>query len=87
MQEQDQRFHGNVGDGPFVHRACLYAGQEAKQRLDSLLDVLLPCLPAQESVTLGATDEGLTMIEVATTSRLHTHFVILLIRSSVAAVA
>ena len=87
MHKQYKGSHGNVGNGPFVLRACLYASQETKQCLDSLLDVLLPCLPVQESVTYGATDQCLTMIEVATTSRLHTYSEILLIRSSVAAVA
>ena len=87
MQEQDKIFHNSLGEGPFVLRACLFAGQEAEQRLDGLLDVLLPRLPAQESTTHDATDKSLTMIEVGTTARLHTYSVIMLIRSSVAAVA
>ena len=70
MQEHDQRLHRNVANRPFVLRACLYAGQEAKQRLDSFLDVLLPCLPVQESIKIGTADQCPAEIEVTTTSRL-----------------
>ena len=87
MQKLDSKSHSNVGTGSFVLRACLYAGQEAKQRLDSLLDLLLPFLPAQESISFGTTDQCLSMIEVATDSTLRAYFAIWLIHFSVAAVA
>ena len=86
-QEQDKRIPINRANEPFVLRACLFAGQEANKRLDGLLDILLPCLPMEESIALGGTDQCLMMIEVATPSRLPTHVGMLLIRFSPAAVA